>query len=119
MSSARRVTIWLVLMTLGVWIGWDIYAAIVGGTPATESGVVRDASNSFEALAFGGGAVAGHWWVNREKPIIEHWSRYLILGALGIVAIVVSLLTNAPTSSYFGVGVASGHFLWPMERKNP
>ncbi len=91
---------------------------VVGGTAATESGVIRDASQAFEALAFGGGVVAGHWWINRERPVVEGPLRFALLVGLGIAAAAVSLISEAPTSVYLGAGLLSGHLLWPMERKS-
>lgn len=112
--SLRKATISLIVVTLAVWIAWDVYAVIVGGIDATESDVVRDASQAFEALAFGGGVVAGHWWINREKPLIPGIARFLVLGAITAAAIAVSLLAHIPTALFLAVGLASGHLLWPL-----
>lgn len=116
--NLRKATIWLVASTLLVWIGWDIYALAEGGVSATESDVIRDASQSFEALAFAGGVVSGHWWFNREEPVIPGRARFVVLGALSASAIALSFFAELPTALFLVAGLASGHLLWPMERND-
>lgn len=113
--TLRKATIWLVVSTLIVWIGWDLYAVAEGGLDATESDVIRDASQSFEALAFAGGVVGGHWWISREKPAIRGRARFAVLGLLAASSIALALFTKLPTAIYLFAGLASGHLLWPME----
>jgi hypothetical protein len=112
--TLRRATIWIVVATLVAWVGWDIYAAVFGGLDATESDVIRDASQVFEAIPFAGGVVAGHWWVSREKPLIEGPARFVVLVALAATSAVVAYFTRLPTALHLALGIASGHFLWPM-----
>jgi len=114
-QAVRQATIVLILVSLVVWIGWDIYAVVTAGAVATESVVIRDASQVFEALAFGGGVVAGHWWISRNTgPAIARPKNFYVLGALGAIAAVVSVFFALPTSVFLGLGLIAGHLLWPL-----
>ena len=55
----RRITQALILITVAIWIAWDLYATHHPG--ATESEVIRDWQVAYPPLAWGIGVLFGHF----------------------------------------------------------
>lgn len=116
----RRITVWLILVTVAVWIIWDIYVATTG-TGATESEVIRDWAATWSFLPYGTGVVAGHFFFNWEE-LPEKLVRRVMMVAVWVSIVLVLLadifigMVASPAIVFCG-GVLVGHMLWPMEVK--
>ena len=69
--SARLVSGLLVLVTFAIWIIWDIYAVLVGGSRATLSVVITDFAYYSPAWPLIIGGLCGHWFFPATKRDIE------------------------------------------------
>jgi hypothetical protein len=116
----RRATVAvLVVGTLAV-VAYDVVAAIVGGTDATISGVVRDAAGVFPPLAFAFGVLGGHFFWNGREVVRPRWMAVLILAAsaAALAALSVAFYRGDPAwapLACLGGGIGAGRLLWPLE----
>lgn len=120
--SARLISSVLIVVTLIVWILWDIYAALFGGPGATESEVIRDWASYHPSIAVGLGTVAGHWFINRPPIKDDDWRMasmivcWSTLATFMLFDFVTQLFTAYPIYPLltFAVGMGMGALLWPM-----
>lgn len=114
---ARKITVGLILSTILVWVGWDIYVAI-WHTGATESEVIRDWATTHPSFAFGLGVVAGHWFANVRE--VKYWWTMIVAWIIMAIAFVVDIGFGLLPEVYplipFLMGGVAGRLLWPMER---
>jgi hypothetical protein len=115
------VTSALILGTIAVWIGWDIYVVIEPTPGDTESETLRDWGWSAPAFTWAFGALCGHFWGTwdgfvkfREKV---PWSP-AILAILGLAlagANVAGVLPRIHPMIPFLVGIPFGALLWAQK----
>lgn len=68
--TVRTGSIAVIIMTAVVWVAWDVYAAIAGGTGDTISGVITDAAHRNPIIAAAAGILVGHWfWRPPYRPL--------------------------------------------------
>lgn len=117
----RLGSIILIIVTLVVWIIYDIFAALSGQPGATESEVIRDWAYSVSFFPYGLGVVAGHWFINRKKIWSPPWSNILMGVSWGTILVwmMIDFLFKVQYTLYplipFGVGMAIGAILWPLK----
>jgi len=113
----RRVTQALILVTLVVWIGWDIFANPTDG--ATESEVIRDWQLALPGIAWGIGVLFGHFvLLSKRRLVPEGKTGPIAIGALSAVVIALTLLVDLSWQwiPRLGLGGAiAGHFLWSQK----
>ena len=117
--TAKIITAVAVLVGLALYVGWDIAVAALGVFPATISrmGLAWGYVNTFTPFATG--VIIGHvWWPGKVPP----WgvARYIALGAIGVVVLVLDLtaLPHIVPIVPFMVGVPVGHFLWTQSKRH-
>jgi hypothetical protein len=115
----RRITQILILVSVALWIAWDIYATQTHG--ATESEVIRDWQLAYPGVSWGVGVVFGHLVFLRKKRIVAGGlTGPLILGVLSCAVVAFTLLVDLSWHWVPGLGaggVAAGHFLWAQKPK--
>jgi hypothetical protein len=122
-ESAISVTKWLIILTILIWIVWDIYVA-VAHTEATESEVIRDWATAHPSFGFGVGVLMGHWFFNFKKgavylDYIRPWGMYAVWTIIGLGMIVdvgLGLFGPVYPAISFILGIIFGAVLWPMDR---
>ena len=60
MSAYRSITKWLIIVTVVVWIAWDVVAYLAGGVDSTISVVILLWSREAPIIPFLTGVVCGH-----------------------------------------------------------
>jgi hypothetical protein len=115
--TLRNITITVLVAAVVILVGWDLVAVAVGGVAATESDVIRDASQKLEGIAFAGGVIAGHWWLPRQLPLVRGPGRFYILGAMAVAAVGISIMVQMPMSLFLVAGLGAGHLLWPQSEE--
>ena len=88
----RKWTQRLIVITLSVWIVWDIIAALWGGTDATESGSVRDYTYLPAVPVFIGG-LCGHFMFH-EIRVAGAWGMWVAIGVLCLCTVWSALVKN-------------------------
>jgi uncharacterized membrane protein YhdT len=64
MNKYKTTTRWLIILTMVIWISWDLVAWIKGGEGATESEQIAEFSVNSMPFVFALGFLMGHWlWV--------------------------------------------------------
>jgi hypothetical protein len=69
----RKITIGFIIGAIVIILGYDVVAAIYGGTGSTISEVITSWSYGTPLLPFAFGVVCGHWfWHGKEDaPAVE------------------------------------------------
>ena len=104
----RRITQALILITVAIWIAWDLYATHHPG--ATESEVIRDWQVAYPPLAWGIGVLFGHFTMLGNR-LASRW----ILLPLSAAILFVSLVADLTWHWVPGLGVAgviAGRVFW-------
>lgn len=116
----RKITIVLILTTIAVWVGWDIFAAVEPTPGDTESEVLRDWGHAHASLPFALGALMGHFFGTWDR-LVELRARFpvapVVLAGLGGVVVAADLggaLPEVHPLIPFLVGVPLGAALWPL-----
>lgn len=117
--TARKITSWVLIITLVGLVVWDIVAFAFGGAQATESVVLKDWATTHPSIAFGLGTIAGHWFWNVDE--VRHpqlmWTALVLLAVLLVVDLIFGLIPAMYPLFPFGAGVITGRVLWPLEKK--
>jgi hypothetical protein len=117
--SLRKLTAILMIVVTASVIGYDIWAAIVGGGEATISNVFISFSWQHATLPWAWGILAGHltWPV---KADMERFERFLRLGAMALATLTLLILDiqgiipRMVPIIPMACGVCAGHFGWPQ-----
>ena len=111
--DTRKITKYVIISTILLWIGWDIYAFIEPAPNDTESEVIVSWAHQFASFAFSFGAVCGHWFWPGER--IPH-GHFILAGVAVIHALLEFFLviTVNPAFPFLG-GFVCGHFLWGQD----
>lgn len=116
--TVRRISATLIIVTIVVWIVWDIPAALMAGTYGTESAVIRDWATTHPAFGYAIGVLAGHWFWN--VPEIKHPAlMYVSISSIALflfLDLVFQVFPPLYPLVSFGVGIVAGRLLWPLER---
>lgn len=64
-----KATQWLILATVLIWIGFDIYAYFVHGNPSTISAYIVRWSWYHPWVPFASGVLVGHLFFDMREPI--------------------------------------------------
>lgn len=114
---ARKISAALIVVTVAVWVVWDVIAVAVGGAYATESIVIRDWATAHPSLALSVGIIAGHWFWNVDEVRYPQlmWAAFGVIGtALLLDFTVLTYPTVYPLWPFIG-GMVLGRVLWPLE----
>lgn len=121
MSSTRKITTGLIIATIVIWIGWDIYVAIETASAPhgdTESEVIRDFSWSHPFFPFAVGVLMGHFfWTRKKIPSRLTTIPLAIIGVVVLVLDVTQIIPRMLPLLPFLAGIPLGHFLWPQAPK--
>lgn len=113
-KTAKIITAAVMVAGVALWIAWDVVVAAFELWPATISRIALAWGyvNTFTPFAIG--VVIGHvWWPVRKVPGYA-LARYIGLGVLGAVVLVLDLtvLPEVVPIVPFVFGVPVGHFVW-------
>lgn len=61
--TTYEITELLIIATILIWIGWDIYAYKRGGVEATESRVIYRWARRYPGFVFAVGCLMGHFFL--------------------------------------------------------
>lgn len=106
----------LIIVTICIWIVWDIYVSLQRKAGDTESEVIRTFAVRHPAFVWVVGGLMGHFFWHAAHPAIW-WKTQLILPACGIVVIALDLWAKhpkIPSVVWFLVGLTMWHILWPQ-----
>lgn len=68
LKSAKKLTLWLILMTALVWIGYDAYVYLYVSNAATESATIWNYAYNLPSLPFVFGILVGHLFLQQRAP---------------------------------------------------
>ncbi len=121
LPTTSKVTSVLILATIAVWIGWDIYVAIEPTPGDTESEILRNWGWSTPSFVWMFGALCGHFWGTWDKLIQFRkrfpWSPFA-LGGLAVVLMSLDyggFLPSIHPMISFLAGIPFGAWLWPQD----
>jgi hypothetical protein len=117
MSSTRHYTQIGALVSVGLWIIWDIYVASNRRSGDTESEVIRDFALKHPSFALAVGVLMGHFFWNVTEPIAS-WRSTVGLPVLGALALTIDLLGKTPRVSSVVpclIGIVLGRLLWAQK----
>lgn len=125
MSLTKKITAGLIVATIVIWVGWDIYVAIEPTPGDTESETLRDWGWKAPAFVWAFGALCGHFWGTWGKFVTFRekypWSPFVLgalaLGLAGLNA--AQILPRIHPMLSFLVGIPFGALLWPQKRPEP
>lgn len=119
----KKLTVGLILATIAIWIGWDVFVAIEPTPGDTESEVLRDWGWRAPSFVFALGALLGHWFGNADALVALRerfpWSPVLLagIGAAVVGADVAGWLTDLHPMVALLAGIPAGAVLWPLRPK--
>lgn len=107
----RKITQGIILVSVALWICWDIYANQTHG--ATESEVVRDWQLAYPSISWGLGVVFGHLTLLGRRigsPL------FLVPLSAAILALTLLVSLSWPWVPALGLlGVAAGRIFWAQK----
>lgn len=78
-----KISLHLILTTVAVWVGWDVYAYVQGGQQATESFQLTMLVINSIPLVFGLGFLMGHWvWFQTIAMLVDADGNTILIGTL-------------------------------------
>jgi len=60
--KSKDITFWLIVSTVAIWIGWDIYAICNGVPGDTISEIITEAGKRYQIIAVVWGMLGSHWF---------------------------------------------------------
>lgn len=69
----KKLTIWIIILTIVILIGYDVYVVLVHGTEASISSVIITASYDLPIIPFVSGFLCGHlfWRMKANKDTVK------------------------------------------------
>jgi hypothetical protein len=115
----RNITSWLIIVTIIVWVVWDIYVGTNSIPGDTESEVIRDWAWDYPSFAAAIGVLCGHWFwtVEGKRPVWMMLALWFLWAVFMVLDVFFGLFNSVIPILPFSVGVLLGHLMWPLEHK--
>jgi cell division protein FtsW (lipid II flippase) len=120
MNIWSKVTRWLIILTIVIWIIWDVIAIYSGGYHATESSTVRNWGNLHPWFAWMVGGLMGHFFFNVGKRFRSNpdWVPTVVMPTVAAALLALDLSHLLPHMNPvipLIVGIVSGRLMWPQK----
>ena len=118
----RTVTKILIVVVATILIIWDIIAAALGGSVATESNVILSWSLKHFTIPYAWGVLGGHFFWPRSSALNGMRGRDSLLMVVlpSTIALIIADIFITPPGWAVPlapvVGYFVGHFFWPQQK---